>query len=116
MKIYLAGPMTGLPDFNYPAFNRAAEKFREQGHTIFNPAENFGGDDSRSRREYMRADLEMLLQADTIALLPGWRESHGARYELLTAQNLGLRTFDARYRYLIEIEPPRVRMVLGDAL
>jgi hypothetical protein len=95
MKVYIAGPMTGLKDFNYPAFNEAAQRWREAGWTVFNPAENFGGDTTRNYREYMREDLAMLQQADAIALLFGWRLSRGARYELLTAQLLGLVVYNA---------------------
>lgn len=39
-KIYLAGPMSGLPDLNYPAFHAAAAKLRAMGHVVLNPAEN----------------------------------------------------------------------------
>lgn len=39
-RIYIAGPMSGLPEFNYPAFNRAAAVLRAQGHHVENPAEN----------------------------------------------------------------------------
>ena len=39
-RIYLAGPMSGLPDFNYPAFHAAAAVLRAQGHYVENPAEN----------------------------------------------------------------------------
>lgn len=37
-KIYIAGPMTGIPDYNRPAFNEYAAKLVEQGHTVLNPA------------------------------------------------------------------------------
>lgn len=39
MRIYLAGPMRGYAEFNFPAFHAAAARLREQGHTVFNPAE-----------------------------------------------------------------------------
>ena len=37
--VYLSGPMTGLPDLNFPAFHAAADKLRSQGVQVVNPAE-----------------------------------------------------------------------------
>jgi hypothetical protein len=39
-RVYLAGPMTGLPEFNYPAFNAEAARLRALGYQVENPAEN----------------------------------------------------------------------------
>lgn len=38
--LYIAGPMSGLPDHNYPAFHDAASVLTKAGYSILNPAEN----------------------------------------------------------------------------
>lgn len=110
MKIYLAGPMTGIPHFNYPAFNDAAAKLREDGWEVFSPAEHdiqtFGkdisnptGDADQATRDHgfdRRAALKAYLSwicdnADAIALLPGWANSSGATAEYALAMALKLR-------------------------
>lgn len=40
MRIYLAGPMSGYPNFNFAAFDFAARKLRDLGFGVFSPAEN----------------------------------------------------------------------------
>ncbi len=89
-RAYISGPMTGLPNHNFKAFNVLAAKLREQGYVVYNPAENFGGFVSHERCEFMRIDLTHLLQVDALVLLPGWSMSEGARLELLLAQELDL--------------------------
>lgn len=84
-KIYIAGPMTGLPESNYPAFNAAAAKLRALGHEVQNPAENPKRD---SWADYMRLGVAQLVQCDCIVLLPGWSESKGALIERQLAQVL----------------------------
>lgn len=90
MKIYLSGPMTGLPEYNYPAFHDAAKRLREQGHDVVSPAE-LHGDDILTWEQYMRADIKALCDCDTLALLPGWESSRGAHLELHIAHRLGIR-------------------------
>ncbi|MBA2927098.1 DUF4406 domain-containing protein [Pseudomonas sp. CCUG 57209] len=38
-RIYLSGPMTGLPGLNFPAFAAMTDNLRAGGHTVTNPAE-----------------------------------------------------------------------------
>ena len=93
--VYLSGPMSGIEDFNFPAFNAAAERWRKAGWTIINPAESFGGRTDLPREEYIREDIKNLLRAEGVALLPGWSASKGALLEVSIAIELGLSFFSA---------------------
>ncbi len=115
MKIYLAGPMRGIPQFNFPAFHEGAAKLRADGHVVFNPAErdvaihgpafaenNLTGDNSQAEREHgfnlrdaLRDDLVWICaEADAVVCLPGWENSKGVAAERATALALGLPIFD----------------------
>lgn len=105
--IYLAGPMQGYAEFNFPLFNAVAWALREDGSTVFNPAEkdierHDGADISKGNNEgsldkvkashgfSLRAaladDLKFICeQANCIVLLPGWEKSNGAMAEHRTA-------------------------------
>ncbi len=89
-RTYVAGPMSGLPEFNYPAFHAAAAAWRAAGWEVENPAEHFGGRTDLPRETYMHAAIKSLLTCDAIALLPGWWESEGARLEYRVAQAVGM--------------------------
>lgn len=93
MIIYIAGPMTGMPEYNFPAFMRAAFYLRKIGHVVLNPAEGFGGNTSLPLKVYLRHDLHLLLMAEAIFLLPGWRRSKGARREYKIAKDLELQIY-----------------------
>ncbi len=94
MKIYLAGPMTGLPELNFPEFHACAEKLRAAGHVVINPAE-INTDPEARWADCMRADIRELVLCEAIALLPGWMESRGARLERHIAVQLGMDVLDA---------------------
>lgn len=79
-RIYLCGPMTGLPEFNYPAFNAEAARLRALGYEVENPAENQHPPD-QDWAGYMRKAITQMMTCQAIALLPGWAKSKGARLE-----------------------------------
>lgn len=90
--IYLSGPMTGLPENNYPAFNRVAHELRGMGFEVVNPAENNLPVNSHWRA-YMRAALSSLLRCDAVVLLPGWSASRGATIERRLCVDLDIRAW-----------------------
>ncbi|WP_432323448.1 DUF4406 domain-containing protein [Yersinia enterocolitica] len=85
MKTYIAGPMTGLPDFNRSAFNAAAKEIAASGHVPLNPAILPNG---LSQPDYMCICMAMLQRADAIYMLDGWQSSAGARAEYALAEKL----------------------------
>lgn len=95
-NLYLAGPMTGLPQLNFPAFREAARRLRRDGYAVVSPAENAGGDTSQPKTVYMRMDLRAILDADAVVFLPGadgisapWLDSDGACSEAVAARAIG---------------------------
>lgn len=86
--LYLSGPMTGLPDNNYPAFHQAAAALRAAGYTVLNPAENTPPNDNPDWSDWMRVAIRQMLDADALAILPGWSKSSGALAEACIARVL----------------------------
>lgn len=90
MNIYIAGPMTGKPELNFPAFFSAEEHLRKAGHNPINPA-RLNQEVGMEHDEFVVLDLEIIaVMADAIALLPGWEQSVGAYQEYSLAIDLKL--------------------------
>ena len=99
-NVYIAGPMTDLPDFNFPAFDRAAELLKSRGLTPLNPADTGrrwvaeNGNRQPDKSEYNALIVEgrkMLSRCGRIYLLRGWERSNGALGELSYALILGIK-------------------------
>ncbi|WP_282366529.1 DUF4406 domain-containing protein [Pseudomonas sp. PS02290] len=86
--IYLSGPMTGLPDLNFPAFHAMAKRLRAVGHAVVNPAEL--DHPTKEWSECLRRDIVALVACHSVATLAGWEHSKGARLEVLIADRLGM--------------------------
>lgn len=86
-RIYLAGPMSGLPEMNYPAFNAEAARLRALGLMVENPAQNPKQD---TWQDYMRAAIRQMMTCTHVALLPGYAASRGAMIESNLAIELGI--------------------------
>jgi hypothetical protein len=106
---YVAGPMRGIPEFNFPLFDRVAADLRTIGISIISPAEmdRANGFDEKGltghevltdeqRQQFARNDINALLQVKAIVLLPGWENSTGAVNESKVASWLGLEAWTVR--------------------
>lgn len=87
--VYLSGPMTGYPEFNFPEFHRVAKVLRDMGYAVISPAE-LGEVEGWTHADYLRRDIGVLAtRCSEIVMLPGWRESKGACAELEAARWFG---------------------------
>ena len=111
--VYLAGPMRGYEQWNFPAFDLNRDYLIEHGFTVISPADldrNVGFDSLDSNSVFteadfqnaMRRDYDALLKCDSIAFLNGWEKSRGANLEHQFAEKLGLIKYrvDAATDYL----------------
>lgn len=127
MKLYIAGPMRGYKDYNFPAFHKAAAHLRAAGHEVVNPAEmdevEYGGQKEihaaaeapGSFRAFMKRDLPALLGCDGVYLLPGWGASQGACLEAFTAAMTGIPLFDTE-RLDSTISIYRLYVIIGEKI
>ena len=105
-SIYIAGKMRNVKEFNFPAFDMAAEILREEGYIVFSPAERdrdngfdptpYDGTEDLSALGFslnhaLADDTAWIcLEADAVYMLDGWEDSSGARAEKALAEALGL--------------------------
>lgn len=97
MKWYLSGPMSGYPQFNFPAFDEAARILRAQGFEVVSPAEldrpevraeALGSSDGTPTHvhgtwgDFLSRDVKIVAdEIDGLIMLPRWQESRGAKLE-----------------------------------
>lgn len=93
-RIYISGPMSGLPEHNFPAFHAEAARLRDLGYDVVNPAD-LNPDPGKGWKDCLRVDLLELLGCDAIAMLPGWQKSEGAHLEMHVAHRVGIDILDA---------------------
>ena len=87
MKIYIAGKITGDPEYRRK-FACAARQVEEFGHIALNPAELPEGMEAA---DYMRICMAMIDVADAVVFLPDAAESAGARLERAYCEYIGKR-------------------------
>jgi hypothetical protein len=89
MIAYLAGPMSGIPEFNYPAFAEHAKYIREQlKYEVISPAEQgFGSFNpgTTGYEEVLNDCVKLVSLADMLFVMEGWTKSNGARAEVMCA-------------------------------
>lgn len=101
-RIYIAGPMTGIEEFNRPAFFSAALLLTGKGHIALNPATLPNG---LTQAQYMDICCAMIRCADAVYMLEGWEHSSGARAENALAEKLGLDIiFEEEYRARLRMD------------
>jgi len=88
-KVYVSGPMTGMPEHNFPAFNEAAAALRALGWEVVNPVD-VNPNPGTPWLTCIIADLEAMRGCTAIALLPGHENSDGAIVEKIAAKKEGM--------------------------
>ena len=94
MIVYLAGPMRGVKDMSRPAFYDAQDELEELGYTVLNPAKLPIG---MTPQAYLPICLQMVDQADVVAMMEGWQGSGGAKIERAFALYQGKRVVELNW-------------------
>ena len=101
MTIYLAGPITGNPDY-LADFARWERFLTDKDHQVFNPA-LLGEVAGWSWADYLRRDIPYLLDCEALFAMPGWEGSRGAQLEVDLARRLELRRLTVKDGKLVNL-------------
>lgn len=98
MKMYLAGPMSGIPEYNFPKFDKAIDQLVDVKLEVVSPHSIDHGETPENRGKlpyetYIRAGLKLLLECDGIIMMDGWELSKGCMTELYVASACGMRIY-----------------------
>lgn len=96
MKVYISGPISGMPDSNKDAFASASNFLTNRGFEVVNPIEVCKDGGNQNWNWYMRKGFEAMLDCDAIVLLDGWTRSRGSMAELNVATTCGMKVFRLR--------------------
>lgn len=136
LRYYIAGPMTGYPQFNIPLFDEVALAMRRQGLDVTSPTEL----DSEGMRalamqstdgnmvelesegtwgDCLARDVKLLAdELDAIVLLPQWYDSRGANLEafvgLLCAKQFFL--WNAPSKAIVPMSPRWVSDLIRESM
>lgn len=88
--IYVAGPISNMPNLNKKAFAKTTKKLRKHGFIVFNPHELCKGIPAKKWKKCMRICIKKLMDADMVVLLDGWDKSRGASIENNLATAIGI--------------------------
>lgn len=124
---YLAGPMRGYDEYNFPAFRREAAWLRANGWKVFSPAERDEQDPEIDHTEniagwtggrgldyFMAFDLKAVCEMDAVVLMKGWEQSQGARLEAMVAVEVDHPVFEiarvglAQRKQLLSVDNSRI--------
>lgn len=112
-RVFLSGPMTGIPHYNVDGFAVANAICKEHGaRHVYNPAQQWLRESTEegatkvhadymrdcvhelTREDFGRQHLPFAPYYDLVVLLPGWAESDGSRIEYTVARACGIPTVD----------------------
>lgn len=88
MKVYIAGPITGRPELNRPAFDAAAKFLVANGYEPVNPHEVAPYVEGAPWDYYMRKCIAALTECHGVAFLDGHYASPGATEECRLAREV----------------------------
>lgn len=99
-RVYIAGPITGIQNFNHKAFYSSGVELWHLGFLPVNPhnicrhilRSDFTTDEQHWQA-CLKADMPHIISAHYMLMLDGWQQSRGACFERQIALTLGIPVF-----------------------